>query len=364
MTASSATTPTPVSERLYSTFEPERLDALADEDLDALPFGVIALDLEGRIVRYNVAEARFARLDRAQVLGRSFFEEVARCTRTPEFQGRFETLRNATEATNVRFEYVFAFRFGAQKVDVDMGSLSARPAPATSPRVYVSINRRKFMARQKDVSPSIEAPLIGELEPNAAEAGVVRDEQGRRRVEVDLTMLSALVGTVARREKLGAAAMLRDWGSAWGRLVVTDLETEALECFGKSLRELPMLSAMELVAGHFHRQRLGRLSFDYEQAARGAFALRIERGAFAELDAGSGCAALEGLFGAVFSHLASRAIVVRESSCRAPTGGGDCILVAVAASRMAAVERAVRGPSKTLRAVVDALTEEARRESR
>ncbi len=363
----SPATPSPVSERLHSTFDPERLNALGDDELDALPFGVIALDSDGRIVRYNMAEARFARLDRAQVVGRGFFGEIARCTNTPEFEGRFDTLKTATKAANVRFEYVFTFRFGAQKVDVDMGTVLTRPASATSPRVYICINRRKFMPRQKDVPPSIEAPLIGELEPDAAEVGVVRDSQGRRRIEVDMTMLSALVGTVGRREKLGAAAMLRDWGTAWGRLTVVDLETEALERLGKSLGELPMVAAMEIVAGHIHRQKLGRLSFDYELASRGAFALRIERSAFAEGSAGPACAVLEGLFGAILSHLASRSIVVRESSCRAGTAGTagvDCVLVAVSASRLGAVERAVRGTAKTPRAVVDAISEEASREGR
>ena len=365
ISAANATTPkSPVSERLYASFDPDRLNALGDEDLDALPFGVIALDVDGRIVRYNMAEARFARLDRGQVVGRSFFGEVARCTDTPEFRGRFDEVKNATRAS-VRFEFIFAFRFGAQRVDVDMGTVSkadGAPSPSAA-RVYLCINRRKFLPRQKDVPAAIEAPLIAELEPEAEAAGVVRDAQARRRLEVDLTMLEALFGTVARREKLGAGAMLRDWGTAWGKLAVADLETEALERHGKSLGELPMTGAMEIVAGYFQRQKLGRISFDYEEAARGAIALRVERSAFAEVAGEVGCATVEGIFAAIFSHLAARSLVVRESTCRG-TGAEHCLFVAVSASRMAAVERAVRGPSKTPRAIVDALSEEARRAAR
>lgn len=345
----------PVSERLHSTFDPDRLHALGDEELDALPFGVIALDEAGRIARYNMAEARFARLDRAQVVGRSFFGEVARCTDNPEFHGRFDALLANAKPAAVRFEYVFAFRFGAQKVDVDMGTVSggatspsSSKAASSSPRVYLCINRRKFLPRQKEVPPSLEAPLIGELEPNAEEAGVTRDARGRRRIEVDVTMLAALLGTIARREKLGASAMLRDWGATWGRLMVADLETEAVERLGSSLGELPMITAMEIVAGQFHRQRLGRLAFDYTEAARGAIAVRVERSVFAEVSAGSACGVLEGLFGEIFTHLASRAIVVRESSC-ARSGGRagahsrtECLLVAVSASRAAAIERGVK----------------------
>ena len=348
-----------VGENLYAEFEPDRLDALTDEELDALPFGVIGLDGEGRIARYNMAEARFARLDRGQVVGRSFFGEVARCTDTPEFRGRFERIKSEGTPTRVRFEYVFAFRFGAQKVDVDMGSVSGTSAT----RVYLCINRRRFLPRQKDVPASVEAPLIQELEPDAEATGVARDDRARRRVEVDITMLAALLGTVERREKLGAPAMLRDWGTQWGRLAVADLETEAIEIHGKPLGHLPMVGAMEIVGRYFQRQKLGRLSFDYEEAARGAIAVRIERSAFAEVPARSGCAAIEGLLAAIFSHLASRELVVRESCCRA-NGADECLLVAVSASRVSAVERAVRVPSKTPREVVDALSEESRREAR
>ena len=348
-----------VGEELYAVFEPDRLDALTDEELDALPFGVIGLDGEGHIARYNMAEARFARLDRAQVVGRSFFDEVARCTKTPEFHGRFEKIKSDPTPTRIRFEFVFAFRFGAQKVDVDIGSVSGTSVT----RVYLCINRRRFLPRQKDVPASIEAPLIDELEPGAEAAGVARDDRARRRVEVDITMLAALFGTVARRERLGASGMLRDWGAQWGRLAVADLETEAIEKHGSPLGQLSMIGAMEILARYFHRQKLGRLSFDYEEAARGAIAVRIERSAFAEVPAGTGCAALEGFFASVFSHLSSRELVVRESCCRA-NGADECLMLAVSASRVSAVERAVRVRSKTPREVVDALSEESRSEGR
>lgn len=350
----------PVSERLHSTFDPDRLHALCDDELDALPFGVIALDEKGAIRRYNMAEARFARLDRAQVVGRTFFGEVARCTDTPEFRGRFDALLAASAPATVRFEYVFAFRFGAQKVDVDMGTVAG---PGSSARVYLCINRRKFLPRQKEVPASLEAPLIGELEPNAKEAGVMRDARGRRRIDIDVAMLSALVGTIARREKLGASAMLREWGASWGRLMVADLETEAQERLrAASLGDLPMVSAMELVAEEFQRQRLGRLMFDYSEAARGAISVRVERSVFAEVPAGAACAVVEGLFGEIFTHLASRAIVVRESFCASrPTthrhGREECLLLAVSASRAAAIERGVKPDVLTASAFLGLLDE-------
>lgn len=64
------------------------LDGYDDAQLDDLRFGVICLDAQGTILRYNLAEARLARLDRSKVVGRDFFRRIAPCTATPEFEGR------------------------------------------------------------------------------------------------------------------------------------------------------------------------------------------------------------------------------------------------------------------------------------
>ena len=62
----------------------EKLPAAA---IDDLPFGVIRLDPEGRVVFYNAAERRFSGY-RGMALGRSFFGEVAPCMDNDEFRGR------------------------------------------------------------------------------------------------------------------------------------------------------------------------------------------------------------------------------------------------------------------------------------
>ena len=76
--------------------DPQRVPTLSEEELDALQFGVICLDREGKILRYNLAESRLARLDRAQVLGKNFFRRVAPCTATPEFEGRVRAFCSST----------------------------------------------------------------------------------------------------------------------------------------------------------------------------------------------------------------------------------------------------------------------------
>ena len=50
-----------------NSFDTSKLDELRDADLDALGFGVIALDAHGTVLRYNQYESRLARLDRNQL---------------------------------------------------------------------------------------------------------------------------------------------------------------------------------------------------------------------------------------------------------------------------------------------------------
>lgn len=67
----------------------ERVDSLTHEELDALPFGAIQLDREGRILRFNEYEANLSNRRAPDTVGRNFFRDVAPCTNVREFHGRF-----------------------------------------------------------------------------------------------------------------------------------------------------------------------------------------------------------------------------------------------------------------------------------
>ena len=58
-------------------------------DINVLPFGVVKMDLTGKILEYNMAEAELTGTDPAWALGKNFFSEVATCTNTPAFHGKF-----------------------------------------------------------------------------------------------------------------------------------------------------------------------------------------------------------------------------------------------------------------------------------
>ncbi len=86
------------------------LDQASDEDLDQLPFGVIGIDREGRACRYNQYEVREARYQPSDVIGRKFFEEVARCMDNRMVAGRLARAVQRNEALDTTIDYVIAFR--------------------------------------------------------------------------------------------------------------------------------------------------------------------------------------------------------------------------------------------------------------
>ena len=91
-----------------------RADVLTEDELDTLPVGMIQLDRDGRVLKFNQTESQLARMDKGDALGRSFFDEVAPCTKVQEFHGRFVEGVQA-RSLNTIFPYEFRFRDGRQK---------------------------------------------------------------------------------------------------------------------------------------------------------------------------------------------------------------------------------------------------------
>lgn len=96
-----------------------RVDNLETKDLDTLPFGLIQLDRNGRILKFNQTEAQLARINRDRQIGRSFFDEVAPCTKVREFYGRFQEGLKA-RALYETFGFVFKFDHGWRNVAITL----------------------------------------------------------------------------------------------------------------------------------------------------------------------------------------------------------------------------------------------------
>jgi len=115
---------------------------LSPNDLDQLPYGLICLDAQGRVVHYNDTESRLARLPKERVLGRNFFADVAPCTRVREFEGEFQALVRDPSSVRVRsFDFIFRFRHSEQHVTIVM-------TPARQRGLYnLALLRREVVQR-------------------------------------------------------------------------------------------------------------------------------------------------------------------------------------------------------------------------
>lgn len=87
--------------------------------LDNVAFGAIQLDANGLIQQYNAAEGDITGRDPSKVIGKSFFRDIAPCTNSPEFKGRFdEGVKSGS--LNTMFEYTFDYEMQPTKVKVHM----------------------------------------------------------------------------------------------------------------------------------------------------------------------------------------------------------------------------------------------------
>ena len=92
----------------------EQADVLTPDELDSLPVGMIQLDRTGKVLKFNQTESDLARVAAADAIGKSFFDEVAPCTKVQAFHGKFlEGVENRQLQTV--FDYVFRFRDGREK---------------------------------------------------------------------------------------------------------------------------------------------------------------------------------------------------------------------------------------------------------
>lgn len=127
-------------------FEPNDLQnamaTLSDDEIDNLMYGAVELDAEGNILRYNIAESELTGRKPEDVIGRNFFDDVAPCTKSNEFSGRF--FRGVkTGEFNAVFEYVFDYEMAPTKVRILMIKSVVRDS-------YWLLIKRKVLDRKPD----------------------------------------------------------------------------------------------------------------------------------------------------------------------------------------------------------------------
>ena len=111
------------------------LDRLSDEELDALDFGVIGMDAQGVVRRYNAFESKAAGLSTARVLGQPLFTVVAPCMNNFMVAQRFDEAQEGAGLLDTVVDYVLTLRMRPVKV-----KLRLLAAPSASHR-YVLVQR-------------------------------------------------------------------------------------------------------------------------------------------------------------------------------------------------------------------------------
>ncbi|MFL6193773.1 MAG: V4R domain-containing protein [Thermoanaerobaculia bacterium] len=282
------------------------LSALSASEIDALPFGYIALRPDGTIRKYNRFEADLARKNPREVLGRNFFREVAPCTQVQEFEGRFrEFAGGETPEPSMAFDFEFQFRHGRQSVRIGF---------VRSPlegEIIVTVNR----VRRLDLA------LSPALTPETAQ-GTLADAAGLPVTVAGEDFWRSLYGLwkhlPAEKRREALLRMGRDWGVRHARRVERLVQRE----HGVTLREAELQMSLECLSGSLSVLGLGRFDVDFGLRRKGLLRIDHHHSPFARLFADEEepcCDPLAGLLAGFLTHLSGRTLTGLEIQCgRAP----------------------------------------------
>ena len=93
-----------------------RLGEMSDTELDELDFGVIGIDADGVVCRYNAFESKLAGLSPQRVLGYPLFTTVAPCMNNFLVAQRFDDAKADGTSLDVTIDYVLTLRMRPLKV--------------------------------------------------------------------------------------------------------------------------------------------------------------------------------------------------------------------------------------------------------
>ena len=219
-------------------------DIFNEAVIDRLPVGVIVLDRHGRVVKYNRFEERLARRRRADVLGRSFFDEVAPCTNTREIAGVFaENIEANTLSAEVT--YAFELPFLPRPRDVRLLLESFKVEHDTYGLILVEdISERVELEREKDRLQSIlihdlNNPLNGILAyASMFNRNMLGPLQGKKQIKA----MQAIEESAQRMNRL-IQGSLRSWRGEVQKLGPINMHALVLSAIAS---QLPVAQARSL----------------------------------------------------------------------------------------------------------------------
>jgi photoactive yellow protein len=95
----------------------ERLRTCSTDELNAAPFGIVAVDDDGVVEFYNRYESEMSGVERSEAVGKNFFTQLAPCSNNRIFLGRFKKGVRTGEMDE-RFNYTFTYKMRPTLVDI------------------------------------------------------------------------------------------------------------------------------------------------------------------------------------------------------------------------------------------------------
>lgn len=134
-------------------------------DINILPFGLVKMDLTGKVLEYNMAEAELTGTDPNWAVGKNFFNEVATCTNTPAFYGKFvEGVKKGF--LNAVFNYSFTHREIPIRVRVHMVTMPDSRGQKIVVMMVTRVQQRAQITEAFQASPN--ASDLAPVETEAA----------------------------------------------------------------------------------------------------------------------------------------------------------------------------------------------------
>lgn len=287
---------------------------LSAEEIDALPFGFVALAPDGTIRKYNRYEADLARKDPAEVLGKNFFRDVAPCTQVKEFEGRFRSfVESEDESPTMSFDFVFDFRHGAQKVRIGFVRTPMEK------EIIMTVNR------VRDLDIALSAELVFQ-----AEDGGLSDPSGHPVVALNGDFWMAMEALFADREPEQRRRELHRLGRHWGLQHALRVEGFVQREYGQTLREIELQMAVGSLSGSIGVLGLGYFDVHLGYRQRGLLLIEHHNSPFASMLGerdGLRCGVLAGLHAGFMSYISGRHLEAREISCSESVGASCRFIV-------------------------------------
>lgn len=136
---------------------------LLEEIIDHLPIGAIVLDSDGIIRRFNRYEEQLSGLSRTQTVGRSFFSDVAPCTKDIELGPRFhEGIENNNLDLDVEFVFPYPYNKVPRDVRIRAVSVSSEERQAHVVLIEDITSRKQLERNNADMMAGLRSMIAAE----------------------------------------------------------------------------------------------------------------------------------------------------------------------------------------------------------